>query len=174
MGGILGFLWLTVVESYKNTNPAHPPCNSNRETAMKSGNGRSKFCGNESTKTRCFLRFEILPHPQSAAGAEGRGEIHDCLVRNAGDVRNGLRRDLRRVQSDFGQQAIPDDDILRKREFWHCENPSKLRVKFRLKDRPAVHVGTSNEIQIRAKTSPANTGTWRAQFQFVLPEGKQI
>ena len=30
----------------------------------------------------------------------------------------------------------------------------------------------SNEVKIRAKTSPANTGTWRAQFQFVLQEGE--
>ena len=41
-----------------------------------------------------------------------------------------------------------------------------------IKDRPAAHVGTSNEVKIRAKTSAANTGTWRAQFQFVLQEGK--
>ena len=40
-------------------------------------------------------------------------------------------------------------------------------------DGPSAHVGTSNEVKIRAKTSPANMGTWRAQFQFLLQEGGQ-
>ena len=59
----------------------------------------------------------LIEWPQGADGANSRGEVHERVVWHPRDVRHGLHRDLRRVQSERGRQDDNGDEILRQREF---------------------------------------------------------